>query len=94
MAGASTTEARKSSPTRITRPDGIVASRVYDREGTLSSVTDGEGRRWTYEHGAFGVLKAIGDPKGGRLTFEHDSDRKSTRLNSSHITPSRMPSSA
>ena len=26
--------------------------------------------------------------------FEHTSDRKSTRLNSSHITRSRMPSSA
>jgi YD repeat-containing protein len=61
-------------PTSITRPDGVIVSRAYDREGTLSSVTDGEGRQWTYEHGAFGVLKAIGDPKGGRLSFEHDSE--------------------
>jgi YD repeat-containing protein len=61
-------------PTTLTRPDGIVVSRAHDVEGTLSSVTDGEGRRWTYEHGAFGVLKAVGDPKGGRLTFEHDSE--------------------
>ena len=28
------------------------------------------------------------------LTYSDEKDRKSTRLNSSHITPSRMPSSA
>ena len=31
---------------------------------------------------------------GGKPTMEEQIDRKSTRLNSSHITPSRMPSSA
>ena len=36
---------------------------------------------------AFGILQAL-DIVG------HTIDRKSTRLNSSHITPSRMPSSA
>ena len=32
--------------------------------------------------------------KGGSLTFVAGRDRKSTRLNSSHEIPSRMPSSA
>ena len=32
--------------------------------------------------------------RGEELAKKNDEDRKSTRLNSSHITPSRMPSSA
>ena len=31
---------------------------------------------------------------GGRIGFAGGSDRKSTRLNSSHVRTSRMPSSA
>ncbi|SCB39946.1 RHS repeat-associated core domain-containing protein [Rhizobium hainanense] len=61
-------------PSQLTRPDGVAISRSYDREGTLASVTDGEGRQWTYQRGAFGVLDAIIDPKGGRLAFEYDSE--------------------
>ncbi|MBP0583480.1 RHS domain-containing protein [Labrys sp. LIt4] len=61
-------------PTRLTRPDGVTVARSYDREGTLATVTDGEGRQWTYQHGAFGVLEAIVDPKGGRLCFGYDSE--------------------
>ena len=34
------------------------------------------------------------DPAEGMSTFEKVADRKSTRLNSSHIQKSRMPSSA
>lgn len=63
-----------STPTRLTRPDGVSISRSYDREGTLATITDGEGRQWNYEHGAFGILEAIIDPKGGRLSFHFDSE--------------------
>ena len=33
-------------------------------------------------------------PEQGRIMTVHEKDRKSTRLNSSHIQKSRMPSSA
>ena len=36
----------------------------------------------------------LGDEHGGIMVLETDLDRKSTRLNSSHIQKSRMPSSA
>ena len=42
-------------------------------------------------------VKAASDvyaPLTGEVVEVNDADRKSTRLNSSHITPSRMPSSA
>ena len=58
-------------------------------------ITDGES-----ESGAFSDrLGGIEGIKHARLDLSRDSaavvlDRKSTRLNSSHITPSRMPSSA
>ena len=46
--------------------------------------------------------RKLGYGRGSRMKFEQDElnisggvrDRKSTRLNSSHCTPSRMPSSA
>ncbi|MFK3780270.1 RHS repeat-associated core domain-containing protein [Agrobacterium sp. NPDC089420] len=57
---------------RITRLDGIAVSRSFDGSGQLASVTDGEGRLWTYRYGAFGVLEAIVDPKGGELSLKTD----------------------
>ena len=36
----------------------------------------------------------VGDELGGHIVSGHVEDRKSTRLNSSHIQKSRMPSSA
>lgn len=57
---------------RITRPDGIAVSRSFDGGGQLASVTDGEGRLWSYRYGAFGILEAIVDPKGGELSLETD----------------------
>ena len=57
---------------RLIRPDGIAVSRSFDGSGQLASVTDGEGRLWTYRYGAFGVLEAIVDPKGGELSLATD----------------------
>lgn len=61
-------------PTSVTRPDGVAITRSFDAEGSLSTVTDGEGRSWRYEFGAFEVLQAIIDPKGGRLGFSYDNE--------------------
>ena len=52
--------------------------RVFTEDGVLASVTDGEGRRWTYTYGAFDVLLAIEDPNGGRLAFVHDGEGRVT----------------
>ena len=43
--------------------------------------------------GAFGFARMVADLPVGLFIFRH-LDRKSTRLNSSHIQKSRMPSSA
>ncbi|OCC04178.1 hypothetical protein BA190_14965 [Labrys sp. WJW] len=61
-------------PTRLTRPDGVSIGRRFDAEGSLASVSDGEGRQWHYRFGAFEVLEAITDPKGGELSFGYDSE--------------------
>ncbi|MFC2250029.1 RHS repeat-associated core domain-containing protein [Labrys portucalensis] len=61
-------------PTRLTRPDGVSIGRRFDAEGSLASVSDGEGRQWHYRFGAFEVLEAITDPKGGELSFSYDSE--------------------
>ena len=42
----------------------------------------------------FEVARAVREIKAGKVEFRTDKDRKSTRLNSSHIQKSRMPSSA
>ena len=52
---------------------------------------------WNEECGVFG---AVGVPQAAAITalglhaLQHRGDRKSTRLNSSHSSVSRMPSSA
>ena len=40
------------------------------------------------------MVDACRRASAGRITADHDQDRKSTRLNSSHRSLSRMPSSA
>ena len=67
-------------PTTLTRPDGAKISRGYDAEGALASVTDGEGRMWSYRHGAFDVLEAITDPGGGTLNLGYDSEGRLTAV--------------
>lgn len=61
-------------PTKLIRPDGVIITRDFDEEGTLSHITDGEGRKWIYRYGAFDVLQEIEDPQGGKLKFEYDSN--------------------
>jgi len=61
-------------PTVLIRPDGAKITRGFDAEGALASLTDGEGRRWTYRHGAFDVLQEITDPRGGKLKLDYDSE--------------------
>ena len=61
-----------------------------------------EGKAYTVETNRFGANWFISGGVGGQMYFgDNDGkadfgkrDRKSTRLNSSHIIPSRMPSSA
>ncbi|WP_454818894.1 RHS repeat-associated core domain-containing protein [Labrys neptuniae] len=67
-------------PTRLTRPDGVSIGRRFDAEGSLASVSDGEGRSWSYRFGAFEVLEAITDPKGGELSFSYDSEGRLTAV--------------
>ena len=55
--------------------------------------------RWTKEIDVRGFIQANYTPYEGDSSFlagatENTTDRKSTRLNSSHIEESRMPSSA
>lgn len=59
-------------PSKLIRPDGVAAIRSFDGQGQVASVTDGEGRTWTYRNGAFGILQSITDPKGGVLSFDYD----------------------
>ena len=67
-------------PTRVTRPDGSSVGRDFDAEGQIASVTDGEGRTWRYQYGAFDVLEAIVDPLGGRLDLAYDSEGRLTSV--------------
>lgn len=57
---------------RLVRPDGAAVSRSFDGQAQLASVTDGEGRTWSYRAGAFGTLQSITDPKGGVISFDYD----------------------
>ena len=61
-------------------PDLFVSEAPRELKDRMPYVADGpDGRRWVANNGA---------------TFGLAGDRKSTRLNSSHFVPSRMPSSA
>ena len=55
-------------------------------------------RRWNDNNSITTVLKINDEPKNAKKKAKEyrdwETDRKSTRLNSSHITRSRMPSSA
>ena len=69
--------------TILTSPDGVTwTARTSGTCDCLSGVTYGNG-----------LFVAVGD-KGTILTSPDGVDRKSTRLNSSHLRLSRMPSSA
>ena len=63
--------------------DGLVYT-ITIKEGALFAGPDFEPRPVTAADAAFGMVRAL-DPH---------TDRKSTRLNSSHVSESRMPSSA
>ena len=56
--------------------------------------TAGEGCQGSTGWGSLGDFEAIVDPYGEADPVEAAGDRKSTRLNSSHVSESRMPSSA
>ena len=64
-----------------------INSLFIDRSGDLWICTQGEG---------VSRLRSslLNSSNGDSVTFDHFADRKSTRLNSSHIQKSRMPSSA
>ena len=59
----------------------------------LIATTGGFIAWWNYRTGVDNVRQLAGRPHG-RVAVTTSEDRKSTRLNSSHIQKSRMPSSA
>ena len=82
-------------------PYGNADSRIRMHAGWLSEYKD-EARQAVHdavraflaEHD-HGIIYTTGHSYGGALAYrDWETDRKSTRLNSSHITRSRMPSSA
>ena len=64
----------------------VVMGTLTDRDGTVLAYTDEDGRR--RYNGSAATRKAVCQVVGD------SGDRKSTRLNSSHLGKSRMPSSA
>ena len=72
--------------------DRIITGSAVPVKGTLA-LTAGEELRAQYflERRELGVINIGGE---GTVTVDGTVDRKSTRLNSSHIEESRMPSSA
>ena len=78
--------------TKILDPKGVVREVVVetsDANGSTRYVAtyDGDGRLLTTLYTAY-------DFSGKKTFHQEEQDRKSTRLNSSHIQKSRMPSSA
>ena len=67
-------------PTAVVRPDGVRVSRAFTPDGVLASVTDGEGRTWRYQYGAFDVLQSVTDPGGGKLTLGTDGEGRVTSV--------------
>ena len=63
-------------------------------ENSLNFMTIGAGVRWDMSETMYTDLAATVGMAGGDTLGGFDKDRKSTRLNSSHIRRSRMPSSA
>ena len=66
--------------TRLPLTSDYVFKRIFAREENNSMLKD--------------FLEAILNIHINKVEVKNPEDRKSTRLNSSHITPSRMPSSA
>lgn len=64
----------------VVLPDGVRVARGLDGQGQLASVTDGEGRLWTYRYGPFGVVEAIVDPKGGETKLGTDIEGRLTTV--------------
>ena len=67
---------------------GVMLKTVGEAASDLTAAT------FVAQKVAGGAINAAGVPKPDRATLEALVDRKSTRLNSSHIQKSRMPSSA
>ena len=73
--------------------DRAVAARVGELPQQCASRADGRGGLRDLQAGRLD-LSAVGGARPGRGDVRPGADRKSTRLNSSHEVPSRMPSSA
>ena len=69
---------------------GCGFGRIFQK---LTGEDPGHAPRFLIAGSVAGLAAAFGAPFAGML-FAFEEDRKSTRLNSSHIIPSRMPSSA
>ena len=72
---------------------------AYDHRGNLLSVTSGEEVLRAYGFDAANQMNSSMGMTDGQIkkaVYQYNGlgDRKSTRLNSSHTRPSRMPSSA
>ena len=77
----------------------LIAQSLHARKAVVATNGDGFGVGWYGERPIPGlyrdILPAWADPNLKSLAHQiRAKDRKSTRLNSSHVTTSRMPSSA
>ena len=85
----------RSEPNDLNQVDSVLdrlEKRLLDQESSGLSFGDKEALDSASKDG--GVEAPTGKFKGKRVSVEGSTDRKSTRLNSSHIPLSRMPSSA
>ena len=69
-------------------------ARILGDRGHLSNEAGAELAAWGVEHGARTVVLAHLSAENNTPARARETDRKSTRLNSSHSRASRMPSSA
>ena len=90
--GASTT------PSRAVRGWSITETRQTMKESAVSKVDTaaitGETPQWMLLYMRTGSVVVWALDRNQAMTTSSNEDRKSTRLNSSHIQKSRMPSSA
>ena len=63
------------SPTAIQHSGGPAVLLTRDAAGRITSITDADGRRWSYEYDAAGDLTRVGYPGGIEATFAYSTAR-------------------
>ncbi|MCX6622528.1 MAG: DUF6531 domain-containing protein, partial [Acidobacteria bacterium] len=60
--------------TSVRYADGSASSMTYDDTGNVLTVTDGEGRKWTYSYNSRGQVLTAANPSGGVVTRTFTAD--------------------